>query len=187
MVELTQKLVLSLFSYRDGNLFWKVQKGKRGKIGNKAGTLSHGYYRVKIDGKQYANHRLIYLMYHGYIPFVIDHIDGDSGNNNIDNLQDISFQNNVRKQKITLTFDGKPTSSHYKGVTWHDPTKQWRSRIWVDNKNKHLGLFKSEDAAAEAYNKAAIESFGEYACLNIIDDSAYGNPRFDSGGVHAEK
>ena len=139
MNKITQNQVIEIFDYKDGDLYWKVQKGRRGKIGNKAGSLSHGYYRVKIDGKYYANHRLIYLMNNGYIPEQIDHIDGNPGNNNIDNLQDISGQNNVRKQKITLAFNGKPTSSCYKGVTWHDPTRQWRSRIWVDNKNKHLG------------------------------------------------
>ena len=39
----------------------------------------------------------------------------------------------------------------------------------VDGKRKYLGLFDDEEDAARAYNDKAVELFGEYANVNILD------------------
>ena len=39
----------------------------------------------------------------------------------------------------------------------------------MDGKNRSLGRFRDELAAAEAYDEAARELFGEYARLNFPD------------------
>ena len=44
------------------------------------------------------------------------------------------------------------------------------ARINVDSKSVFLGYFTSEREAAESYNAAAIEHYGEYAKLNIFED-----------------
>ena len=86
--ELTQDLVRALFNYRDGNLYWKISKSYRIKIGNLAGRINkQGYRSVGINNKEYRYHRLIYLYHYGYLPKFIDHIDGNKLNNNIDNLR----------------------------------------------------------------------------------------------------
>ena len=63
------------------------------------------------------------------------------------------------------------TSSKYKGVSWHKRIKRWSAKINYRKQAIHLGYFKDEIDAAKAYNAKAIELFGEYACLNKIDDN----------------
>ena len=46
----------------------------------------------------------------------------------------------------------------------------YRAYIMIKRKYKFLGYFKYEMEAAEAYNKAAINVWGEFACLNSIQD-----------------
>lgn len=58
--------------------------------------------------------------------------------------------------------------SGYRGVTWDGRRNSWRATIVRNYKQKYLGNFESVIDAAEAYNKAAIELFGEKAKLNLI-------------------
>lgn len=59
-------------------------------------------------------------------------------------------------------------SSRFKGVHYVTRTKRWRAQIAVNKKHISLGIFKSELAAAEAYNKAALEYFGDMAYQNLL-------------------
>lgn len=59
-------------------------------------------------------------------------------------------------------------ASKFRGVTWYDKGKSWRSRIGFKGKKKILGYFKNEIEAAIAYNKAAIEYHGTNAILNEV-------------------
>lgn len=93
----------------------------------------------------------------------VDHIDGNGLNNSRSNLRTATTaQNGANRKK-----DKRPTSSKFKGVSWHRPKSIWISRIKVAGKGCHLGYFASEEEAARAYDKAAIMYFGEYAHLNF--------------------
>lgn len=75
-------------------------------------------------------------------------------------------------------------TSGYKGVVWHKKSGAWCARIGIDGARKHLGLFDDPVEAARAYNRAAIEAFGEYAQLNpapAAPDGAGGNRRVRRG------
>ena len=48
--------------------------------------------------------------------------------------------------------------------------QKWLVHIKVNGKVQHLGYFEYEKEAAEAYNAAATESFGEYAKLNEFEN-----------------
>lgn len=165
MTQLTQQQVQSLFDYRDGFLYWKVNH-ERVKIGDKTKPSPNrsGYYRIGIKNKRYLTHRLIYLYHHGYIPKEIDHIDGNPSNNKIENLREVTHQQNLMNQKSQCG-----CSSIYKGVCWDKQTNKWIVHIKINGKQKHLGRFKSEINAAKAYNKAAIKFHEEYANLNEVE------------------
>lgn len=55
--------------------------------------------------------------------------------------------------------------SSYRGVSFHNSTQQWRVRLKVQNKSKHLGYFTSNIDAAIAYNEAARKYHGRSASI----------------------
>lgn len=165
---LTKELIRELFEYKDGFLYWKIRRTNAINVGDKAGTENPGKYgkRRKIGigklGKFYAS-RLIYLYHNSIIPDIIDHIDGNPENNLIENLRPATKrQNNVNCRSSI------GSSSKYLGVSFHKKTKKWQAKCSVNGKGKYLGIFKTEEEAAECYNKNAIIYYGEFANLNII-------------------
>ncbi len=57
-------------------------------------------------------------------------------------------------------------SSQYKGVTWDKARQKWRAQIRINGKSICIGRFAVEEDAAEAYNAAAFEAWGEFSRLN---------------------
>ena len=170
MVKLTQEYVRSLFNYKDGELYWAVSK-QGIKLGDVVDTVGyHGYKQVMVNYKTYKVHRLIFLYHHGYLPEYLDHIDCDKLNNDISNLREATLSQNQWNQKKQKSYCGKPTSSIFKGVSWHKSLKKWHVRISIDGKDKHLGYFISEIEAAKSYDRAASEAFGEFAKVNLNYD-----------------
>lgn len=164
---ITQKEVLSLLDYNPttGNLYWKVSKNNRIKVGDKAGSLTEdGYWKVMIHRKKYYAHRLIWFMVHGCFPTgQIDHINGNRLDNRIENLRDsTNGQNQANK------FKRPNCSSQYKGVSFNKQKGQWRSLISFENKRFFLGYFDSEKEAALMYNEAALKLYKDYSRLNEV-------------------
>lgn len=119
---------------------------------------------IKIDGKRLNKlmHRLIMKVSENE---QIDHIDGNKLNNQKNNLRIATkSQNRMNIPKF------KNKSSIYKGVSWSTNRNKWWTEITFEGKTYFLGRFKSEEEAAKAYNKKAIELFGEFANLNIIEE-----------------
>ena len=115
---------------------------------------SHGYYSVKIVKSKRQVHQLVAETFLEHKPcgmkLVVNHIDFNKLNNRADNLEVVSNRQNTNKKHIK-------SSSKYVGVSWYKANSCWRSRILIDNKSKHLGYFKCELAAANAYQKALKE------------------------------
>lgn len=93
---------------------------------------------------------------------LVDHIDHNTLNNCRYNLRLADNSRNQWNSKIN-----RNSKSGYKGVTWHKVQSRWRARISVNNTVNELGYFDDPVKAAKAYDKAALDSFGEFAYTNF--------------------
>lgn len=162
---ITQDLLQELFEYRNGWLYRKV-KSSSAKVGDLAGTKHpRGYWHVRINGRYYLAHRLVFLYFNGHLPMYIDHINGDPLDNRIENLRECTRRQNNSNRKV----NGKNNTSSYKGVKYSKPHNKWVAQVGGSENRRYLGLFDSALDAAIAYNSAAKELYGEFARLNIIN------------------
>lgn len=116
------------------------------------------YARRNENGKNIKMHRQI-LGLTAY-ETLSDHIDGNGLNNQRSNLRIASrSQNNSNKQPYM-----NRTSKHL-GV--YKRGKKWSAHIQLNKKQYYLGCFNNEIDAALAYNKKAIELFGEFASRTL--------------------
>lgn len=145
MSKLTQDEIKSLFDYKNGKLVWKIKPNRNIRIGDAAGSIdSHGYLQTKHNGIVYLNHRLIWLMHYGWLPKLIDHVNGNKTDNRIENLRQATPQQNQHNAKRRV--DNK---SGVKGVIWRKDSRKWRADIQVNGKRRSLGCFDSIENAKE--------------------------------------
>lgn len=151
-----------LFEYRDGELFWKTSNGNRAKIGYSAGSYrKDGRCTIRVEKRLYLRYRLIFLMKHGYLPKIIDHIDGNPANDRIENLRAATQLGNMANSKIPVT-----NVSGIKGVSWHKLRQKWRAHCQVNKKSVHLGLFDNIQDAKKAVTLYRTEHHGNFARHN---------------------
>ena len=93
----------------------------------------------------------------------IDHKNHNLMNNKKSNLRGCTHNQNMYNRKLN-----KNNTSGYKGVSWAAIEKKWIARIGVKRKYIRVGAFVDKIEAAKAYNTAALQHFGEYACLNEV-------------------
>ncbi len=92
----------------------------------------------------------------------VDHISGNTLVNCRVNLRLVTDAQNAQNRAPRAG-----TSSKFKGVYWYNEKNSYKASIKVKGKSIHLGTFHlDEEAAARAYDHAAIMYFGEYAATN---------------------
>ena len=113
-----------------------------------------------------------------------DHINHNGMDNRKTNLRVCNHQQNMCNKRKSPN-----KISKYKGVCWHKEASKWRAYISYDGKYHHLGFYKKEEDAAKAYDLAAQEHYGKYACLNFqqIEDIATEVAQITTGGEWREK
>lgn len=122
------------------------------------------YARRRYSNKLLNMHRIIMKLAGFNINgFIIDHINGNTLDNRIENLRLANKSQNTINSKIS-----KHNTSGFKGVSWDKSTQKWVVRIKANNIQYNLGRFIDKIHAAKVYNEAALKYFGEFARLNKI-------------------
>lgn len=139
----------------DGELYAKYKYSNRIKLGVPLGCKHNaGYKQIRLGGRLYLNHRIIYFLHTGEWPLgVVDHIDGDPSNNKVENLRSTT----QRKNSHNYAGGHSDSSSKYRGVSLYKRTGMYMSKINKDGKTYNLGTFTDEKEAALAYNYKAME------------------------------
>jgi hypothetical protein len=149
-----QKLFQKYFKYDNGKIYWKEKSSyaRSIEIGSEAGFLQPGdrtrppYKAVRLLGKHYYIHRVIYEMYNGDTKLQVDHIDRNSLNNVLENLRAVTILQNVRNSSEIYT-----NTSGYRGVSWHKKIKKWHAQSSIAKKKIHLGYYDTKEEAHNAY------------------------------------
>lgn len=162
----SQEFLLSILDYDPGRgeLRWRARADRsvqwNGRhVGQMAGSISksNGRRIINLEGELFLAYRLIWKMVHGVeAPSDLDHADGDCLNDRLANLRPATKHENLRNSKLHKNKDLP------KGVSRCGKTL-FRSSIFIDGKGRHLGVFKTPEAAHAAYVTAASQAFGEFA------------------------
>jgi len=125
-----------------------------------------GFYACrtnKIDGKTILTlmHRVINNTPKGK---QCDHKDFNTLNNQKSNLRNCTNQENQCNKRPR-----KNSTSKYRGVLArkYKNNTHFIAQIGLNNEKIYLGSFKTEDEAAKAYDKKALELHGEFANINF--------------------
>jgi hypothetical protein len=152
---MTQDELMEALAYnaQTGIFTWKVSNNNRVKIGDMAGYTSKktGYTQIKINRKLYQAHRLVWLYIYGALPEKeIDHIDHIRTNNCINNLREVTRQENSRNTRIRSN-----NHSGVTGINWHKQTFRWQVRIHdLGGCSQHIGYYVNFEEARKARSEA---------------------------------
>lgn len=149
---ITQERLKELFSYDpETGVFTRLtNRGTQWKAGQVAGSISHGYVAISIDGIRYRAHRLAWLYMYGELPIEdLDHINRIRKDNRVSNLRLASRKENMQNQSIKIN-----NKSGHTGVSWWSRDKKWRAGITINYKNINLGYFANIEDAVAAYANA---------------------------------
>lgn len=151
------ELADSLWRYdkNTGKFFWKINVSNKMRIGDEAGSERNTrYLAIRYKGKSYQSHNLAWLITYKVWPKnEIDHKNGNSHDNRIVNLRDITHTENLQNTKNP---HANNITSKYLGVSLDHG--KWLARIRIGNgKRVNLGWFNTSKEASKCYFDAKLK------------------------------
>lgn len=150
---LSQKILHALFIYdpKTGYLYWiknlSTRKKYKGRLDYKVGK----YLRACIFGENYKVEKLVWQYHNGYYPEkILDHLNGNPGDNRIENLREVSVGENARNSSLA-----KNNSSGVRGIYFNKKECAWYATIRCKKKTYYLG--SSRDFIEAVYLRYTAE------------------------------
>ena len=130
----------------DKGITYNEESGKiYGIRGGEIKPRKDGYVIVGVRGGQneykVLGHQLAYYCKYGRVVDCIDHINGIRSDNRIENLREVTNQQNQFNTKA-------------KGYHFNKRVNKFQSQIMLNRKNIHLGYFNTEQEARQSYLEA---------------------------------
>ena len=130
-----------------------------GQLYKKVGSLTcQGYVVVGHKRSYLIASRLVFLLHHGYMPEIVDHIDGNPENNKIENLRVANKSTNGMNKKLRC--DSK---TGIKNVSWYKRANKWQVSLSVNKRRKTIGYFKDLELADLVAQEARNLYHGQFA------------------------
>lgn len=154
--------VFNVWEYREGNLYWLIKCGRGTSVrypGDKVVAKGDplGYECVTWRRKHYAIHRLVFLLTQKWLPDCIDHIDGNPGNNNAENLRAATRLQNQHNRRANAK-----SKTGIKNVNPHQG--KWNVRFSIAGKTKHIGCYEDLEFAELVAQEMRCLLHKEFAC-----------------------
>lgn len=165
--EVTQEMIRSrlLYNREQGRLIWLPRPRDDFQDENKwavwntryAGSFAghvgtKGYRCLRLFGKTRKASRVTWVWHYGVWPDVIDHINGQTDDDHIENLRDVTQAENCLNRKVSVR-----NASGVPGV-FRDG-KKFRAEISFNNRKFYLGIYSDVEQAIAA-RKEAEKRFG---------------------------
>lgn len=126
-----------------------------------------GYLQINIFGKMVMAHRLAWFLYYGSWPSkLIDHINGNTSDNRIDNLREASPSDNQTNGRTR-----RDSTSGIRGVSLRSRDNKWASYLDRNGRRVHSAQHASFLKAVQARRDAVLKHCGEFAPPSELEDA----------------
>lgn len=166
--------------FDNGKLFWKPGYGPNGKKGSEAGYFRDRrggkgkkpklYCMVQVGGNNnYNRGKILYYLAYGVWCPTIDHINGDSTDDRLNNLREISLSKNEWSAK-------KKNKYGFTGVHKDTKTNKFRAVVTLFGTVKWLSLRKSPKEASQDYLDFYKNFYGQDLTVDYYTEVQQGTP-----------